>query len=79
MAGENVLLELSTPLPQLGPPHPPFKAQLCFELRKKKERERKKEGEGRGRHRGGGMGESYLNLCQGSMCQPGRVALCPGV
>lgn len=39
MAGENVLLELSTPLPQLGPPHPHFKAQLCFELRKKRERE----------------------------------------
>lgn len=44
MAGENVLLELSTPLPQLGPPHPPFKAQLCFELRKKK-RGRKRERE----------------------------------
>ena len=45
MAGENVLLELSTPLPQLGPPHPPFKAQLCFELRKKRERGRKRERE----------------------------------
>ena len=46
MAGENVLLELSTPLPQLGPPHPPLKAQLCFELRKKKrERGRKRERE----------------------------------